>query len=176
MAGFLVVIVASCLCGCATAYQHRDVRFVKCLGMDRCRAPEKVLAAWSAQHEALYWTAVESLAREDACTGDLSTEGTAFQSERRLTLSCEKARAAIPWLEKNERIERAFAGKWIDHVTVFKKEHGLRTSKGIGVQLTASYYVKSDRSADPIAEGIDYYEVVEMGNVIEIQWVLKVAF
>jgi hypothetical protein len=144
--------------------------------MDSCRVPEKVPSAWSAQHEALYWIAVENLAREEACTGNLSTEGTTFQSERRLTLSCKETRAAIPWLKESERIERAFVGKGIDHVTVFKKEHGLQTSKGIGVQLTASYYMKSDKSADPISEGIDYYEVVEMGNVVEIQWVLKVAF
>ncbi len=173
---FPVAAMALCLCGCGTAHGHRDFRFVKCLGMNDCRAPEKVPSAWSARHEALYWAAVEHLARKAACTSESSTGGMAFLAERRLTLSCHQTRATIPWLQEGESIEHAFRNQQIDHVTVFKKERGLRTSKGIGVQLTASYYAKSDKSADPVAEGTDYYEAVELGDTVESQWVLKVAF
>jgi hypothetical protein len=82
----------------------------------------------------------------------------------------------IAWLDKDETIGNAFADRRIDHLTVFKKEHGVQTSKGIGVQLTASYFMKSDKSSDPVTEGTDYYEAVEMGDIVEIRWVLKVAF
>jgi len=171
------ILVALLLCNCATAHRRRDFRFVKCLGMDACSIPVKVPSPWTAEHEALYWNAVESLAKDEACGGDAIAGGIAFQSERRLTLSCGKTQSTIPWLDKNERIEKLLANKDIHHLVVFEKGRGLKTNKGIGVELTVSHYLMSDKAPqNPWAEGIDSYDVVELGDVVEVQFVFQVAF
>ena len=172
-----IVLVVLSLGSCEHTHRHRDFRFMQCLGLDACPTPGRHPSSWTAEHEALYWETVLSLAREAACSGEASTDKIAFQSERRLALSCDKAQAKIPWLDKNDRIEDAFARKDINHVAVFEKEHGLRTSNGIGVRLMVSYYLKSDKApGEPIAEGTLYYDAVEVGDAVEVQWNLKVSF
>jgi hypothetical protein len=171
------ILVALLLCSCATAHRRRDFRFVKCLAMDACSTPVKLPSPWTAEHEALYWNAVESLAKRDACGGDAIARGIVFQSERRLTLSCNKTQATIRWLDKNERIENVLSNKDIHRLVVFEKGYGLKTNKGIGVELAVSHYLISDKAPqNPWAEGIDSYEVVEIGDVVEVQFVLEVAF
>ena len=172
-----IVLVALSLGGCVHTHRHRDFRFMQCLGLDACPTPGRQPSPWTAEHEALYWNTVLSLARETACGGEASIDRIAFQSERRLALSCDKTKAKIPWLDKNDRIEDAFARKDVDRVAVFEKEHGLRTSKGIGVRLMVSYYLKSDKApGETIAEGMLYYDAVEVGDTVEVQWNLKVSF
>jgi hypothetical protein len=145
--------------------------------MDACSIPVTLPSPWTAEHEALYWNVVERLVKRDACGGDAIAGGIAFQSERRLTLSCDRTQAAIPWFDKNERIENVLANKDIHHLVVFEKGRGLKTNKGIGVELTTSYYVKSNKAPEnPIAEGTDYYDAVEIGDVVEVQFVFKIAF
>jgi hypothetical protein len=120
---------------------------------------------------------VERLAKRDVCAGDELTGKIAFQSERRLTVSCGDTGSALPWLDSHDRIEFGFAIDAVSHVDVFKKMRALRTYKGIGVDLTVSYYLKPEKAhAEPIAEGSDYYAVVETDGFVEIQWLTKVAF
>jgi hypothetical protein len=145
--------------------------------MDACSIPVKLPSPWTAEHEALFWNSVKSMAKRRACGGDAIAGGIAFQSERRQTLSCDNTQVAISWFDTNERIESMLANKDIHHLVVFEKGHGLKTNKGIGVELTASYYVKSDKAPEnPIAEGTGYYDVVEIGDVVEVQFVFQVAF
>jgi len=97
--------------------------------------------------------------------------------DRSVALSCDKAQSKIPWLDKNDRIEDAFARNNIDRVAVFERESGLRTSNGIGVRLMVSYYLKSDKvPEEPIAEGTLYYDAPEIGEAVEVQLNLQVAF
>ena len=163
---------------CAGSQRQRDFRFVDCKDEGHCPTDQgERVSPWSAVHEALYWNAVERLAKRDACAGDELIGKIAFQSEKRLTVLCGDAGSALPWLDSHDRIEVGFAIDAVSHVDVFKKMRALKTYRRIGVELTVSYYLKPEKPhAEPIPEGMDYYAVVETDGFVEIQWLTKVAF
>lgn len=168
------LLVAILLSGSLTAHRERVFRFVDCIHHKECPgASDEEPSQWSAEHDALYWSAVGEIAKKEACTDHLLKGKMAFQAEKRLTLFCNDATAPIPWLGEKENTEKALSLKGVRHLEVFKKSRALKTGQGIGVEIYTDSYVKVGQTMQD--EGSDTYDVVESNGKVEIRWVFEVA-
>ncbi len=162
------------LYGPAAPHRSWVFRFVDCVHQRTCPGvSDEELSQWSTKHESLYWSAVEEIARKEACTDRLLKGKMAFQSEERLTLFCKNGTVPIPWLGEKETAEKALLLKGVKHLEVFKKSRALKTDQGIGVEISSDSYVKVGEVLRD--EGSDTYDVVESNGRVEIRLVFEIA-
>lgn len=167
---FVVLLCCSCMTGHA-----QGSRFLRCLTAPSCPSLNEQPSTWSAEHEALYWRAVEALVKKEACGGELAGK-VAYQAEKRLSIVCDVTKAKIPWIDPKVPVGNAFSMDGITHADVFAKERALRTCHGAGVELSVNYYAKCrGAQREALDEGADGFVVVESNGVLEIRLISQIA-